>query len=130
MLSCNKDVWGSADLEGIFARETLVAVAARERLDGQVNSLMSLQVMIPVEALWALVASERSVVLCIWLLWVVAIQLMHLGCMATIEAWHHAVWHSASNQGKLTVRVCNVGKYWLVHWVAVGPVLGVLLCWL
>lgn len=36
-------------------------MSARERLDGQVNPLMTLQVMIAVEALGALVAFERSV---------------------------------------------------------------------
>ena len=118
----------STNLEGVLAREALVAMTAWERLDSQVNSLVSLQIMIPVEALWALIASKGSVVLGILLLWVVAVYLMHLGCcMATVEAWHDAVWHAASNQRELSIRVGNVGKHWLVHRVAVRPVLGVLL---
>lgn len=47
--------------EGVFARERLVAVMARERLYCEMNALVSLEVMVAVEALNALVAFERSV---------------------------------------------------------------------
>jgi hypothetical protein len=50
------------NLEGVLAREALVAVIARERFHSQMDPFMSLQVMISVEALWTLIAFERSIV--------------------------------------------------------------------
>lgn len=51
---------------------------------------MPLQVMIPIEALGALVALERAVVRWAWLPmcwgWVSAIHMLHAGDMATVEA--------------------------------------------
>jgi len=52
----------STYLECVFSREALVTMCAGEGLNCQMNSLMTLEIMIPVEALWALVALERSVV--------------------------------------------------------------------
>ncbi len=49
-----------AHLQSVLAREALVAVAARERLHRQMYPLVPLQVVIPVEALRALVALERQ----------------------------------------------------------------------
>ena len=48
-------------LESILAREALVTVRARERLNGQMDTFMALEVVIAVETLGALVAFERSV---------------------------------------------------------------------
>jgi hypothetical protein len=52
--------------------------------------LVSLQVVVSVEALWALVALERSVI-GRWLLMLrVSSHEMRHGCsMSAIEAWHH-----------------------------------------
>jgi len=63
--------------------------------------------MIAVEALWALVALEWSVILGIWLGLGVPIHLLHVGCVATAERWHHLTWHS-SHKRKLSIWVANV----------------------
>ena len=47
-------------LQGIFPREALITVVAWERLPREMDPLMALQVVIPVEALRALIALERS----------------------------------------------------------------------
>lgn len=47
-------------LEGVFPGEALVAVSAREGLDGKMDALVSFQIVVAVEALRALVASERT----------------------------------------------------------------------
>lgn len=46
-------------LQRILAREALVAMGAWERLHGEMDPLMALQIVIPVEALRTLVAFER-----------------------------------------------------------------------
>jgi hypothetical protein len=51
-----------AYLECVLPRKALVAMVARERLDSQMYPLVSLQVVVPVEALWTLVAFERPIV--------------------------------------------------------------------
>lgn len=48
-------------LKSILAREALVTVRARERLNGQMDTFMTLEVVIAVETLGTLVAFERSV---------------------------------------------------------------------
>ncbi len=48
-------------LESILARKALVAVGAGKRLDREVNSLVSLQVVISIETLRTLIAFERSI---------------------------------------------------------------------
>jgi len=53
----------NVSLERILSREALVAMPAREWLHGQVYPLVPLQVMIAIEALRALIASERPVIL-------------------------------------------------------------------
>ncbi len=80
-------------LEGILSREALVAMTTREWLDSQMNSLVSLQVVVPVEALGALVASEGSVVLRVWLR--MSIHVVHLCGVAAVEVWDHTSWYSA-----------------------------------
>lgn len=50
-------------LQSVLPGEALLAKCARERLHREVNPLMPLQVVIPVEALRALVALERAVLL-------------------------------------------------------------------
>jgi hypothetical protein len=48
-------------LQCVFAREALVAVSTRKGLHSQMDSLMSLKVMVAVEALRALVAFEWTI---------------------------------------------------------------------
>ena len=97
-------------LERVLAREALITVTTRERLDGKMYPLMPLQIVIAVEALRTLVAPEWAIIL--WVrLWWVAIHLVHLGCVATVVATHHAVLHAA-DQSKLSIRVADVGQDW------------------
>lgn len=51
----------STHLKRVLSRETLITVGARERLHGQMNSLVAFQIVIAIEALWALVALEWSI---------------------------------------------------------------------
>ena len=89
----------STYFERILARETLVAVIAREGLYSKVNPLMSLQVMVSVEALRALVAFERPIMRW-WLLRricsLLAIHALWVCGIATVEAhWQHVCLHVA-----------------------------------
>ena len=97
-------------LQGVLSREALVAVGARERLDCQVNPLVSLQVVVAVEALRALVALEWSVGRGRLLMRVVPHEVRHLSCMSTVEAGHHARMHT--NQSKPAIWVLNVREHW------------------
>lgn len=117
-------------LQGILAREALVAVAAGEGLDGQVDALVTLQVVVAVEALWALIASERSVVLWAGLLRVVTIHSVHVRGVSAVEG-HHSRRHASSDKCELAAGVAHVGEDWARHGVAVCPVLSILwLRWL
>jgi len=92
-------------LERVLSREALVAVSAWERLDGQMDSLVSFQVVVAVEALWALIALEGSVVGC-WT-WTISMHVLHLRRVSTVIARYHSCRHTA-NQGKLVVWVVDV----------------------
>jgi hypothetical protein len=88
------------------------------------NALMSLQIVVAVEALRTLIAFERSVVLRVRLsLRVVAVHVLHVRCVSTVVCWHHRGWHTA-DQSELAVWVAYVGQYrpWqriLVRWTLV-----------
>lgn len=69
---------------------------AWEGFDCKMYALMSLEIVIAVEALWALIASERSIVLRLSLLRV-SVQLLDLSCVTTVESGDHAVWHAANH---------------------------------
>lgn len=106
-------IGGASYLQRIFARETLVAVTARERLDRQVDPLMTLQVVVPVEALRALIALERAIVR--WCLvgsrMCLAVDVAHTRRVPAIrESGHHAAVVHATDQRELAVRVVNVRK--------------------
>ena len=53
------EFYARTNLERILSRETLLAVAAWKRLDGKVYSLVSLEVVVAIETLRALVALIR-----------------------------------------------------------------------
>lgn len=53
------------DLQSVLPGESLLTKRARERLHGQMNLLVSFQVVVPVEALYALVALEGSILRCL-----------------------------------------------------------------
>jgi hypothetical protein len=96
----------SAYLQRVFAREALIAVAAREWLNCQVDALMSLQVVIAIEALWTLVASDWSIVLSVRCSIMIVHLLVHCR-MATVVVHGHALTH-AVDQRQLTVWVANI----------------------
>lgn len=80
----------STYLQGILSREALIAVLAREGLYRQMNSLVSLQVVVPVEALRALVALEWPVIGRLLLMLRVTQEVWYRGCVSTVESLHHA----------------------------------------
>jgi hypothetical protein len=99
-------------LQCVLAREALVTVGARERLHGQVNPLVALQVMIPVEALGALITLEWSIGS-----WtrhtmvgyrVSSVEMLGVGDVSTIETRQNARLHSAHHRHG-TIRAVDVG---------------------
>ena len=96
-------------LQRILSREALVAVGARERLDCQVDPLVSLQIVVAVEALRALIALEWPVGRGRLLVRVVSHEVWHLSCVPTVESRHHARVHT--DQCKSTVWVLDIRIY-------------------
>lgn len=94
-------------LESVLTGEALVAVAAGERLDGKMYALVSLEVVIPIEALRTLVASEWSVVRRVRLCWVMRVHLLHRGVSTGV--WHCHAWSHAVHECKLATWVADVG---------------------
>lgn len=91
-------------LESVFSRKALLAVAAWERLYGEMDPLVAFQVVVSVEALRALVAFEWTVVLrCLRLVVVHVLQ----GAVATVEWWDHA--GHPVDHGHLAVGLMDVG---------------------
>jgi hypothetical protein len=54
--------WQTTYLECILSRETFIAMCTRERFYRKMYSLVTLKIMVTIEALWALVTLERPVV--------------------------------------------------------------------
>ena len=69
-------------------------MGAGERFDCQVNPLVSLQVVVAVKALGALIALEWSVGRGWLLMWVVSHEVRHLSCVSAIETRHHTGVHA------------------------------------
>jgi hypothetical protein len=107
---------GSSYLECVFAGETLVAVAAGEWFHCQVNALVSLQVVIAVETLRALIALEGPVIYRLGLLGVCAVNVLHVGRVATVEATEavHAV-----DERQAVARVADVREHGSRHRIAI-----------
>lgn len=68
------------------------------------NSLVALQIMIPVEGLHALIALERTVILL--LLLTLVVMAIHLAAHRVLLILH---WHAPSDQGHLASRVMYIG---------------------
>lgn len=84
-------------------------MAAWEWLDSQVDSLVAFEIVVAVEALWTLVALERTIIVRALLLVVHVVA--HVGSVTTVVSWHHAVLvHAAANQRKVTIGVVDVGE--------------------
>lgn len=115
------------NLQRVLARETLIAVPARERLDRQMDPLMPLEVMVAVEALRTLIAAERAVVLRARLRRVVSVQLLHVRGVPAVEAsGHHAVVHA--DHLEVAVGVVDVGEHWPGQRIGVWSAVGLRVC--
>ncbi len=79
---------------------------------------MSLQVMIPIEALDALIAFKGSV--CWWgmlllrLVLLHAVHLLHASCVTAVIARHHVALHTI-NKSHLTTWTVQVRHDWAIH---------------
>ena len=88
-------LWFLSYLQGVFSREALVTMGARKRLDCQVDSLVSFQVVVSIEALGTLIALEWPIVRSCLLVRVVSLhEVRHLGRVSTVEAGHHSRVHT------------------------------------
>jgi hypothetical protein len=91
-------------------------VVAREGLDSQMYPLVSLQVVVPIEALGTLVALEWSVIGGWLLVRRMAKEVRHCRRVSTVEAWHHTRMYAY--KGKLAVWILNVREHrsrtWLI----------------
>lgn len=93
-------------------------MCAREWLDSEMNTLMTLQIVIPVEALWALIALERPI--CSRLLLMIGVvamaeEMRNICGVSAVEGLHH-LGHS-TDQSHLAVRISDVRINWRVIWV-------------
>ena len=78
----------------------------REWFDSEMYPFVSLEIMVAVEALRALVAPERAIILRVRLLRM-TVELLHLSCVSTIQTWYHAMRHS-TNHLQMAVRIAYV----------------------
>jgi hypothetical protein len=74
------------------------------------DSLVPLQIMVPIEALWALVALERSVVRGWLLVLGVTHEVWHGSSVPAVEALHHT--RVAPNERKLATWILDVRVDW------------------
>lgn len=70
------------------------------------NALVAFEIVISVEALRALIATERSVCLRVGLRHVVTVKLLH-GCVSAVVVHRHAMRHAVDKR-KLTIWVADV----------------------
>lgn len=105
-------------LQCILAGKTFIAMRTWKRLHRQMYALMSFQVVIPVEALRALITLERPVVgrprLVDRVRRVPAVHLLHAGHVATVETGEDACLH-ATEQRHLAVWTVYVRHHRPVH---------------
>jgi hypothetical protein len=99
--------WQAAYLECILSRETLVAMCTRERFYRKMYSLVTLEIVVPIEALGALVALEWPVVRSLLLVLGMAQEMWHLGGVSTVESGHHA-WMYSTHQRQLPIGVVDI----------------------
>ena len=90
-------------------------MAARKWFDRKMYPFMSLQVVIPIEALGALITLERTfIVRC---LWGASIHLLHLRRMTAVEPGDHPR-HAAGRHAHhrhLAIRAVYIGHYRTAH---------------
>src|SRR4051812_3098101 len=102
---------GRTHLEGVFPRKALVAVRARERLHGEMDALVALQIMVPIEALGTLIALEWSVG-CrgghAMRRWVGPVQMLGACDMSTVESGQKTGLHAHHRHGTTrAVHICH-----------------------
>lgn len=104
----------SMPLERVLARELLVAVGAGEGLDGEMDALMALEVMVAAECLGTLVTPKGS--LCSGLLRR-AMAAVHVGrrlhllhVRASLNHGHVALWVVKAREGPWWWHVVHVGR--------------------
>jgi hypothetical protein len=106
----------STYLEGVFPREAFVAVRARERLDGEMDALVALQIVVSIEALGTLIALEWSVG-CrgghAMRRWVAPVQMLGTGDVSTVESGQQTGLHAHHGHG--TSRAVDIGHDRSVH---------------
>jgi hypothetical protein len=80
-------------LQGVLAREALVAMTTREWFDCQMYPLMSLEVMVTIEALRTLITLEWSIIVgrLRGRMWRAVVHVLKTGCVAAVEV-HHSLW--------------------------------------
>jgi hypothetical protein len=93
---------GSTNLEGVLPGEALVAGTAGKGLDGHVDLLVPLQIMVPVEPLRTLVALERAL-----LVWVVCLGVG----VGHVEAAVGVVVHDLAHDVKGWSGLVKVGQH-------------------
>lgn len=110
------------NLQCIFPRKALLAMAAGEWLHCQMDTLVSLQVVVSVEGLWALVALEGAVV---WWRLALGVMPVHLMRMLRVSLHVHAAYQRHLVSGVVHVAHDGTGHCWQIvpairPWVALG----------
>jgi len=85
-------------LQRVLARKALVAMTAREWLYGKMYPLVSLQIVVSVEALWALIATERAVVRRVRVSALMSVKLLHLRHVSAVHGHWHLVAHVSNKR--------------------------------
>jgi len=87
------------NLQCIFPRKALLAMAARERLHCQMDPLVSLPIVVAVERLWALITFEGSVILLLLLTWMWWILHIYATNKCHLVSWAMYIGHDWTCHG-------------------------------
>jgi hypothetical protein len=82
-------------------------MSAREWLDGQMYSLVSLKIMITIKALRALITLEWAISLWSWSRRWGAINALHASGVSAVEASYDSMWHT-SDHYRLAVWIMDI----------------------
>lgn len=106
-----RNYWARSYLQGVLAGKTFIAPRAREWLHSQMDALMTLQVVVAVETLWALVTLEGTIVVrsLVSLVRVVVVHRLHIGCVTTVEAYQSL--RQASHQHRRTTWIIEIREH-------------------
>lgn len=103
---------GRSHLQGILSGESLAAIFTIERLDRIMDLLVSLQVVVSVEARQTFLAFERTVIMCTryamsWRRRVSTMHLLNAGNVATVKSRDHRRLHAA-HHGHLVIWAMDI----------------------